>query len=233
MSNTSIFWICACFTVVVACLMIYLLSLKLLGVPKLVLPAPNTSTELLGWISAFGGYVGALVALLAAVLTVSMLSRQISLASNQHLELMSFQAHGTLVQVRQVQIAAGNAHGTVLQLVDSTMNWDDELTDKKLSLFSRVAEETKQQIVDARLTEKVYNTQGLRSALGSFESALEEWILSIEIVSRAPEKDAESGETRRQMLRRLSGPLIILESELENIQSEASDFIKRWSHLMP
>ncbi|PTX47485.1 hypothetical protein [Allosediminivita pacifica] len=233
MSNASVFWICTCLILIVAFLMIYLLSLKLLVDPKVALAAPGISRDLREWLSAFGGYAGALAALAAAVISVSMISRQISTASDQHLEMMKFQVHGALVQAQQVQSAASVAHGNVVQLLDSTVNRDEELVDGELESFSHVAEETRKQIIETRLTENVYDTQGRRPAFGSFEAALESWISAVATVRQVSNEDAETGESRRQMLRRLSGPLVTLELELRGVETDSADFIRRWSHLSP
>ncbi|MBN9887793.1 hypothetical protein [Salipiger abyssi] len=232
MSNIWIFLLGTLIIFSIAILATSLLFLKLFAHSSAPLPSSASIENAREWIGATSGWFAGFVAIIAVLASVLMISRQISSASDQHLELMKFQAHEKLVLATQVQTAASGAHGTIVQLHDSVINRDDELTDGKLHNDLAAARSVSKLLSDTGLSDKAYQLFGHRSAFGSFEAALDDWIAKAMLMLRTS-VEPETGETRRQMLKRLSGALVILEIELRHTQSEARDFIKIWGHLTP
>ncbi|MER0238644.1 hypothetical protein [Fulvimarina sp. MAC8] len=230
MSNVWIFVFFTVLVLIIAGLLIYILLFKLLFQPVVDIPVPNSTGTAREWIAATSGWFAGIVAIGSALITVAVLSQQISAASNQHLELMKFQAYEKIVLARQLQAGASQAHGTVAQLRDSLFNFDDELTNDKLDTFLSAAKLVSKIISDTNLTENANQLFGYRPAIGSFDSEIEEWIAAVQIVRAVP-NNKEAEETRREMLARLSGSLIMLETDLKYISSEANDFLVRWKHL--
>lgn len=227
----SHFWLFVGFTVLIfttAGLITYVVFLKLLPQTPVILPSASLGNAR-EWIAATSGWFAGIVAIVAALITVGMLSKQIATSSEQHLELMKFQAHEKLVLSKQVQSAASGAHGTLVQILEGVMN-GEELTDRNLENFIRAAEAVRKLLDDTSLSEKAYQLLGQRSGFGSYEEALEKWIKAARILNDGPEGIA-SEVTRREMLKRESGILVILEIDLRHVEGSASDFIIRWAHL--
>ena len=191
---------------------------------------PESSNELREWIAATSGWFAGLIAIAAAVIGVDAISLQISKSSEQHIEAMRFQARDRIVLAQKVQSGASLAHGNVSQLKGELFNSDRDLTKEELSYYIDIARFAVSYIKNDELSDNVYEFLGRRPPIGSYEGVFERWLDIARALLETP--DAQLADLNlRETLQRQSGLLEVLEIDLEYVEGEARDFIKRWAHL--
>lgn len=180
------------------------------------------------WVSALSGWAAGA----AALLTVSVIAKQIRENRKQHLEFMKFEAHDRLLLVEQVGGQANMALGTVTQIFHEFHDEKIKRSNDKLLMYVDAAKFVLDSILDSEFAAKRSRAQGnLPPTKARAEFALPEFVKLVDLLL-ALEGDQITEEERISILRGASSQLMRTHEDLRILAEEMTTFRKNWIHLV-